>query len=183
MNDLNNLRHYIEFEAPLIINVPPQVVEDHLLRDTHYRNLVETGTSLGNTDQIARSRWENRLFGGLYRGSTAFERPKYGSLSLWVGNGYTVKSSYGCSIILLKRQNLKDRITLTLGDSSNGQNSSSIATLKHYDHLLNEMKNLKELLEFISTPNRVGMKEGLLISRSEFIEIQIHGEVKLVGIG
>lgn len=181
MDDLNRLRLYFEYEGPLIINVPTSIMENELLRDTHYRNLFETGTSMGNTSIDSRNEWEKQLFGSLYNNSTAFERPKYGSLSLWMGNGYTNQKYYGDSVIQLKRQNVKDRITFTLGDSSHSEDSKSIATLYDFDHVLNKMVNLKTILESLKSTKRTGICGGhTLIPAVEFVEIQVHGEILLV---
>lgn len=47
--------------APIIIHINLDKVLRFLVKDTHYRNQFETGTSGGSTDLVARKSWEVRI--------------------------------------------------------------------------------------------------------------------------
>ena len=47
--------------APIIIHINLDKVLQFLVKDTHYRNQFETGTSGGSTDLKARRSWEVRI--------------------------------------------------------------------------------------------------------------------------
>ena len=50
--------HYVRNEAPVIIHLDLSTVLEHLVRDTHYRNLFEVGGGGGVTHLPTRARWE-----------------------------------------------------------------------------------------------------------------------------
>ena len=49
---------WVKLSAPIIIHVHLDRVLGFLVKDTHYRNLFETLTGSGSTDQHARASWE-----------------------------------------------------------------------------------------------------------------------------
>ena len=51
---------WVRSAAPIIIHINLDKVLQFLVKDTHYRNQFETGTSGGSTDLNARSSWEVR---------------------------------------------------------------------------------------------------------------------------
>ena len=51
---------WVRSAAPIIIHINLDKVLQFLVKDTHYRNQFETGTSGGSTDLKARSSWEVR---------------------------------------------------------------------------------------------------------------------------
>ena len=53
--------HWVRSAAPIIIHINLDRVLKFLVKDTHYRNRFETGTSGGSTDKVARKSWEVRL--------------------------------------------------------------------------------------------------------------------------
>ena len=51
---------WVRSAAPIIIHINLDKVLQFLVKDTHYRNQFETGTSGGSTDLKARRSWEVR---------------------------------------------------------------------------------------------------------------------------
>lgn len=51
---------WVSSAAPIIIHISLDKVLKFLVKDTHYRNQFETGTSGGSTDLKARRSWEVR---------------------------------------------------------------------------------------------------------------------------
>ncbi|MFJ7749611.1 DUF3626 domain-containing protein [Arthrobacter sp. NPDC097144] len=91
----------------------------HLVTDSVYRSQFETGTGNGGLTAWPggeRWRWEQRMFGGVYDGAPAAERPKYGSLNyrrLPVGGSVR----FGSSHFRLRGEELP-RVTFCYPDSS-----------------------------------------------------------------
>ena len=92
---------------------------DFLVTDGLYRSQFETGTGNGGLTAWPggeRWLWEQRMFGGIYDGSPASERPKYGSLNyrrLPVGGAVR----FGSSHLRLKHSEY-GRLTFCFPDSS-----------------------------------------------------------------
>ena len=72
---------YICDDAPIVVHLKEETLHA-MVKDTHYRNLFETGTSGGSKDQGARARWEKKLFNGAYDKVDASLRPKYDCLNV-----------------------------------------------------------------------------------------------------
>ena len=49
---------WVRSTSPIIIHINLDKVLKFLVKDTHYRNRFETGTSGGSTDKVARKSWE-----------------------------------------------------------------------------------------------------------------------------
>lgn len=77
--DLEAVLAYIRLDAPIIIHIKMERVIDFFLKDTHYRNLFETGTSGGTPQTAVRTQWEDRMFDRGYHDATPSERVKYGT--------------------------------------------------------------------------------------------------------
>ena len=60
--------YWVRNEAPVIIHVNLSAVLEHLVRDTHYRNLFEVGGGGGTAHFPTRARWEVRRVGRVGRG-------------------------------------------------------------------------------------------------------------------
>lgn len=52
---------WVRSAAPIIIHINLDKVLRFLVKDAHYRNQFETGTSGGSTDLVARRSWEVRV--------------------------------------------------------------------------------------------------------------------------
>jgi len=78
----NRTLQWVRREAPIIVHLNLDRVLQFLVKDTHYRNLFETGTGSGSLDKTARGSWEDRIFNSLYKHSPPFERVKYGVLNI-----------------------------------------------------------------------------------------------------
>jgi hypothetical protein len=154
--------------APITINFYPSNIARLLLKDTHYRNLFETGTSGGNKSLVSRKTWENTMFNNIYQKVNHKDRVKYGALNLTNLCYVNIASGYGDSYLLL-HHNVKKRSTLTLGDSSNtGKNTYSF---EYPNRFLNELD--EDLITQIVSDKPITHK------MSKYIEVQIHGDVKL----
>ena len=55
---LHRVLLWVRHEAPIIIHISLDRVLHFLVKDTHYRNQFETGTSSGCTDLRIRGSWE-----------------------------------------------------------------------------------------------------------------------------
>jgi len=87
--------------------------------DTHFKNLLETGTSGGSTDKTGRRETGEEVFGHSHK-IKAEEAEKYGFLGL--GNDEEQYNSgvarwYGKILYTFKKDALKDRVTYMFGDS------------------------------------------------------------------
>eukprot|EP00435_Cladocopium_sp_Y103_P037254 s938_g9.t2 len=121
--------------APVIVHVHLDRVGAFLEVDEFYRNQFETKTSCGALDPENRTRqnWENVLFGGAYNDAKAFERPKYGALSVMNDyRGVISARQYGDSYL-----DVRLRCTFA-GTDSGGISSSRLAVLDKYAHVLSE---------------------------------------------
>jgi Protein of unknown function (DUF3626) len=122
---------YVRERAAILIHLQCTCdLLDLFLRDTHYRNLFETGTSGGTPNTSARRVWEDRLFFGAYRDAAPAERCKYGVLNLFAEPGGVSRARpwYGNSFLVL-RDGVRMRSTLTEMDSCSKDAHAS--TLDH----------------------------------------------------
>ena len=93
-------------------------IDPLLLKDTHYRNLFEIGTGSGGTDQNRRKLEEGKMFGTVYDGVKAFERPKYGCLNVGLtDDGDQHAKGYGDGYFLMNDTTVRWRTTMTIQDS------------------------------------------------------------------
>jgi hypothetical protein len=100
-------------QAPVAIQFYPERLLGQLIQDSYYRNAFEVGTSTGSSSLKQRKVWEDALFSQSYEKAAPVERVKYGFL-----HGFApVRLTYGDSLLLLKEE-IKERCTLTIGDSS-----------------------------------------------------------------
>lgn len=93
-------------------------VTQGLLADGVYRSQFETGISNGGLTAFEggdRDRWEHRLFGRAYAGTSAKERPKYGGLNLMNYPDGACPRFGSCHFIL--DPHALGRATFSFGDS------------------------------------------------------------------
>jgi hypothetical protein len=176
--DLHACLEYVKKEAPIIIHLN-QVSLNRLAKDSHYRNLFETGTSGGNINTHVRSTWEENMFGAAYNEAQAYHRPKYGCLNLSGDiKGVAKVRCYGPYFMILK-PHVRHRCTFYGSDTGNCKNHKNVAlgTTKHISHILQHWDD-KELWSLLNVckNKRVSGSESTL---EHFVEVQIHGPVCL----
>ena len=106
-------------KSQLRIRVPHTEVLDKIL-DEGYKNMMETGTSNVDYDVELRKRISGRLFGFDESKASASDFEIYGYLHDDIDadlNNESEISLYGGIVVELKKENLKDRTTFTVGDS------------------------------------------------------------------
>ena len=119
---------------------------------------------------------ESVLFQKAYDNATPFERPKYGCLNVALLEAGTQQATqYGDGYFTVNDETVRWRTSLTVGDSFNVHGNT--ATLKHCNHLLNQLRSeeLQEMIEVALTGE--SWTEGRL--QRSYREIQIHGPVEL----
>lgn len=102
----------------LRIRVPDTGVLEKIL-DEGFKNQIEVGTSRGVLDEELRKRISGRLFGYDETQASASDFEIYGYLhdDIDVDLNDIEVSVYGNIVVELKKENLKDRTTFTVGDS------------------------------------------------------------------
>jgi hypothetical protein len=167
-NELNKLDTLFD-NMIIAVNFPNRVITK-LAKDTHYRNQFETKTSKGTYDPTKRRTWEKYLFYNQYDDKPDFDRPKYGNLQ--IGNDKSdrrIQNTYGeCHLVLKK--SVMDRCTFTYGDSA----------LNYDDKYVHLFKYAYEIYQYITKTAFISLvKTGHANLSIRYIEIQIHGEIKL----
>ncbi|KAI6652321.1 hypothetical protein LOD99_7336 [Oopsacas minuta] len=172
--DLDKTLHWIRYEAPIIIHLNLDTALNFLVKDTHYRNRFETGTSGGCLDLAARSSWEDRIFDKAYRKSPASYRVKYGVLNI-VGDSCGVKACYGYGDSFLQLKKVRLRTTFASADTS--MSNVKLSCCEHYVNVMNEYSEseLKAILDVAT--KRVSSHDSSVIAT--YKEVQIHGPVSL----
>lgn len=155
--ELQSVLTWIEDLAPTVIHVHLDTVGRFMEIDDFYRNQFETHTSCGALDDGNQTRigWERELFGGAYDSSKAFERPKYGALSVMNDYRGAYATQYGDSYLVLK--NVRLRCTFAATDSG-GIEGNRLAVLDKYAHVLNEYNDdeLKGLIRVAMAASAAG---------------------------
>eukprot|EP00658_Telonema_sp_P-2_P033538 TRINITY_DN24596_c0_g1_i1.p1 TRINITY_DN24596_c0_g1~~TRINITY_DN24596_c0_g1_i1.p1 ORF type:complete len:406 (+),score=101.50 TRINITY_DN24596_c0_g1_i1:249-1466(+) len=166
---------YIRDEAPIIIHFDLQKCIDFFIKDTHYRNQFETGTSAGCLSRGSRTQWENDLFNNAYNNAADFDRVKYGVMNV-VNDpaGITSAYQYGNCYMVLKHVRL--RCSLSAQDSGAGR-LEMLACCDYYAHVLHAFSD-PELEAVMQVGNKVQNYVASSVI-SQYKECQIHGEVAL----
>lgn len=172
--DFDKILHYIQNNVIIIIHVNLDKVLEYLVEDDHYRNMFEVNKSGGSLNTSLRVDWENNLFKNIYNNADPSERVKYGALNL-TNSSTAIKCciSYGDSFLVLKKE-INERSTFVLGDSSCGQ--MHLATFKYCEILLALIPEslLDNVIDIV-----LGTKKTLPYDNREYIEVQIHGPLRL----
>lgn len=152
-----------------ILNIYPIAIQFNakilpkLNNDFCYRNMFETKYSNATNSLNKRIEWENKLFNNCYNNIHPKYRVKYGFL-FEINN---TRMQFGDSLIILKN-NIKNRCTMTLGDSSNDlcklYSFSDIVSFLHDKQC--KYDNSKQTWSFNCY-------------YSDYIEVQIHGPIIL----
>ena len=172
--DLQLVINYVQNMAPIIIHLKLDAILDYLCDDIYYRNQFQTSTSNGALSYQTRIGWEARLFNNIYGDDDGFYRVKYGPLNITNNHdGVVAAKGYGDSYLLLKN-NIKERTTLTFGDSSNP--NCEIATFNNFFHILNKLSD--DLLDKIIKLS-IGDNFSFDSNYGFYLECQYHGEILL----
>ena len=117
-----------------------------------------------------RKEVEDLLFFKMYKNCNNKERPKYGSINIIENiGGDKLCVMYG-DICLKYKDNIKQRVTFTFGDSFGKM--LYICTYEHLDHLLYHF-------DVITIRNLIDIIKGTTKNISQYIEAQIHGDVDI----
>jgi len=172
-----------------------------LLESGLYKSQFETGISSGSPTAFRggeRDRWEDLLFGGAYSldEELAQDRPKYGALEVMCHPDGPAPR-FGSSYFLLK-PTVSRRCTFTFGGSHEENASDHTGTLDLLEPtmapLLAQLENgagafnvtdltvtsfLHQLTHGLSNPFLDPRTRGLGNCLDSFIEVQVHGEIRL----
>jgi Protein of unknown function (DUF3626) len=174
--DLHQCLDYIRDEAPIVIHCTFATFYK-LVRDTHYRNLFETGKSRGLNDPKKRKKWENVMFGGAYDDAKPFDRPKYGCLNV-SGDvaGVPTALNYG-QVVMTLQPYVRRRCTFHSWDTGDFQETETLGTNEYYAHVLSNygVDELKALLDVCKNKRITGSASKCQIYK----EVQIHGPICL----
>ncbi len=197
-SDLDTVLKYIGYKAEIHINLKcdKRIGSKPLLQvlvddpDRRYKNQFETGASGGALSGSSRRSTEKQLFGSAYDSADGDKRCKYGNLNLlssFLGDDRA--SHYGKSYFVLNDKEVRERTTITSGDSLGAVSRIQVGCLhpKHIAHVLNESikisKNPKEMASVIDhlacSPEKPFTKA---IDRSllpQYQELQLHGSIDL----
>ncbi len=165
-------------------------VVEGMLRDGLYRSQFETGLTNGSPTAFPggeRDTWENVLFGGAYRDARPEERPKYGALDLMRHADGGSPRFGSCHLVF--RESVGERCTFSWGDSHQGPEHT--ATLDALEPivwaLLDTLERTTEALgerhlhvrEIARRLERGGAHSALGRALDDYVEAQIHGEIRL----
>lgn len=162
---------YIRDVAPIIVHFHPDRVMQFFIKDTHYRNQFETGSSSGCLSRTTREGWENRLFNNIYSvGCPDFDRVKYGVLNI-VNDPQGVKCCYGYGNSYLVLKKVRLRTSFANEDTSSAR--CRLSSCEYYCHVLDSF-NDAEFKSVMDVANGVKIfADSNCIST--YKEIQIHG--------
>ena len=176
-------------------------VADGLLESGTYKSQFETGLSSGSPTAFPggeRDVWEERLFGGAYHRSNGLlsDRPKYGALEV-MGHPDGPAPRFGSCYFLL-RPGVSKRSTFTFGGSHEEGASERTGTLDILDPvfapLLAQLEKgggafgmdhltvhdvLEQLTRGLTKPFSNPESRPLGRALDSFMEVQIHGEIRL----
>lgn len=179
--DVRATLEYMRTRAPLIIHVTVPSVLQLLYRDTHFRNLFETGHGKGSNDISARTSWEQRMFHDSYDDALPHERVKYGCVNTTgSGDGVDVAQHYGDSFLILS-ESVRSRVTVTNEDSSTTPSASMVGTPEHFAHVLARFTDpeLRAVVAAACGTRQQQLLGGSSASTAKYKELQVHGELLL----
>lgn len=160
-----------------------------LLADGVYRSQFETGITAGSPSAFPggeRDLWEERIFGGAYRGAAPAERPRYGGLNLLHHADGACPRFGSCHLRL--RPEVLERCTFCYGDSHMGP--ADVGTIDALDpvlaalfeeaastgFVLGRWLDVEGLADFLRHPRPVPENGRAL---DHYVEAQVHGTVFL----
>jgi hypothetical protein len=145
-------------------------------KDIYMRNLFETGTGGGCMDKGDRAGWETKIFASPeYDKFEPHEKVKYAALNVaHKKTGIPRADHYGKSHLVMA-DHVKNRITLTYGDSCS-KTQLDVGTLSCPGNVLNAYTTAQK--KYLSDPTR-WKEETTPFDRADtpYTEVQIHGEL------
>jgi hypothetical protein len=171
---VNKVNNFVN-DHPITYRFHADEIGEKLLASGRTKNLHETGTGHGSISVSARSGWEhavidysNRKKGrGLFESLDKGERPSYAMIGAPQSFERGAGSQYGLSTFILKDE-VKDRCTFTIGNSSGTQGSFT----KGNAHQILDKSRVSHLGINVDTFRRVN--DGYT-----YLECQIMGQVQL----
>lgn len=173
---LHLIKKYIQNIAPILIHFDAKNILHYLCDDMYYRNQFQVSTSRGALDYNSRITWENNLFNSIYGDDDGFYRVKYGPLNFTNDQkGVMAAHGYGTSYLLL-RNDLKERTTITYGDSASFQGKKHIGTFNYFYHILDRLAPdlFGQLVKLA-----LGKEISFSSNYGFYLECQYHGEILL----
>lgn len=151
-------------------------VLQHILKDRRFKTQFETHSSNGSLDPSFRARQEEKMFNYVgNKDKNKRVRPNYGYMSdnkngivgsFSKTSVYSTVGSYGHIHVKFKKQEIKDRTTVTFEDSlSNADQSPPTPSVKPHFTTLNLNRSTVRNMSHSSTPNDWG---------SSYLEVQYH---------
>jgi hypothetical protein len=176
VRDLEQCLEYMCNDAPVIIHMNEALLAT-LVKDTHYRDLFETKTSGGSTDEAARMQWEKIMFGDAHDSATPFQRPKYGCPSISGDiQGCARARCYGNTFIILQ-PHVRERCTFFDKHTSALAATETLATNEYYAHILHRF--IDDDLSSAMTVCTLARIRGSPSKSHTYKEVQIHGPIQL----
>jgi hypothetical protein len=174
---INLITDYIKNNSYITTMVPSYTkygirksIFEIFIENPKLKNLYEISfISTSGTD--IRTKTENLLFHNIYNGCEPHLKPKYGSVNIIENiGGDLLCKAYG-DICLKYKNNIKDRISFTFGDSFEGM--LYVCTYKYLQHILYHFDK-------ITLNNMIGIIDGKKSTgNTRYIEAQIHGNVDI----
>jgi Protein of unknown function (DUF3626) len=142
--------------------------------DPRMKNLFEVGKGRGSANQQIRAQWESTLFNKLYDESEPEEKVKYGVFNI-DGNPLGVPSASGYGdVYFVFHEHVKKRTTMVYGDSSGNALNLHIATPDSFMNILHYLPD-----NIIKSIIQKAKGDDFKYQHYSYVEIQIHGEVRL----
>jgi hypothetical protein len=176
-------------------------VAEGLLHDGIYRSQFETGLSSGSPTAFPggeRDEWEMRLFGGIYHASDELVsgRPKYGALEVMFHPDGPAPRFGSCYLLL--HPDVSKRSSFTFGGSQETASHEHTGTLDAFNpvmaHVVAQLEQrrgvfgvddltvagfLGHLTHGLPKPFVDPQNRPLGRALDSFIEVQVHGEIRL----
>jgi len=159
-----------------------KTLADNLKDEPRLKNLFEVGRSSGESDPELRGEWEENNFGIDVKGFDAIDRPKYGAVN-WDEQAEGPAWFYGKSAIVLKKNALRDRITLAPSNTSYTDADYVSTSLDPFNSLARSGRAIQEafrltngqIAEFRDMARTV--PGGIYIRTGSYTELQMWGKI------
>ena len=170
-------------ENDFAMRVPSDTVLEEIL-NSHFKNQLETGTSLGTLDAERRQLATRELFGLQYDDVKKYnprDFEKYGYLAprnIYDDLAYEGVEQYGGITVRFKKEVVSNRATFTVGDSlgsglvASPVNNPTIASISGRD-----ASKLRELNKALMDPKVPFVDKVEKVTWGTYIELQYHGNL------
>jgi len=140
-------------------------------------NLIDNGSGREPSYNYLKKRIcvEKTLFGYDYNSDPEW-RPKYGVFDVYKKSGFSWGNYYGSAGYVKLPNHFKKHVTITLSDSLNRVNDTTVGTLKYFNHLLARLNDYHfDLLVGLANDEQINYKHGNQPEQYDnFIEAQVH---------